>query len=174
MAIVVEDGTGLADANSYISTDYLIAYAIDTGQTDALSGGDPAAAAIRATTWIEGNFRSQFPGTPVNGRDQALHFPAEDGIDANGYDIPSDEVPVEVQKATAEAALRELASAGSLSPDQAVGSSVVKREKVGSLEVEYAVADGGIPAAPWFPTIAGILAPLIGGTSPMQAAWIWR
>lgn len=170
--MIVEDGTGLPDADAYITTAYLYDYAAATGRDTG--SGDPQGAIVRTSAWIDATFGSQFPGTRLNGRGQGLEYPRKDGVDANGYDIPSDEVPVEVQKATAEAALRELASAGSLSPDQAAGSSVVKREKVGSLEVEYAVADGGIPAAPWFPTIAGILAPLIGDTNPNMAAWYWR
>lgn len=162
MDFVVEDGTGKADATSYLSDDDLIAYAVATGAD--LGSGDPRASLIRATAWIDGTFGARFPGARRNGRAQGLAWPRTGATDAAGETIALSEVPAEIIRATAEAALRELASSGSLAPDE-IASGVVKRERMGPMEVEYAVAEGGRSAAPAFPVIEGILGPLIGRTS---------
>ena len=162
MQFIVEDGTGVAGANAYITEDYLWAYA--PFSATAPGGGDPKAAIVRATAWIEARYGYRFPGTRKYGREQGLSFPRYNAVDRDGYAIDDDMVPGEVQRAVAEAALREIASAGSLMPDQTDGAAV-KREKLGSMEVEYAVADSRRAAAPVFPMIDGILAPLIGSGS---------
>lgn len=96
-------------------------------------------ALVRSSDYIDGAYRSAFPGYKTGGRDQEREWPRYDVVDGRGFGIPSDEVPVEIERATYEGAIRELASPGSLAPDVAAGAPVVKREKVGPLETEYAV-----------------------------------
>lgn len=102
------------------------------GVTDELH----TAALTRATSWVDG-YRSRFPGRKVEGRSQELEWPRIDAVDADGEDIADDEIPVEIEQATYEAALRELVEPGSLSPDLERGGAV-KRLKAGSVELEYA------------------------------------
>lgn len=164
--MIVEDGTGVAGADAGISEAWFEAYCEARGIT--IPSGDVEAAIVRATAWIEGQYGSQFPGVPVNGRDQGLSFPATGAYDRRGYEIPSDSLPREYQQAIAEATLRELASAGSLLPDR-TSAPQVRRKKLGSMEIEYAVADGGRAAYPDFPAIRGILAPLLTGSGDSGA-----
>lgn len=161
MTLVVETGTGSATAESYVSVADCEAYAAARGLTFTASPDAEAQAALRrATAWIDATYRARFPGTKLNGRDQALEWPREDGEDVNGDAIAEDEVPVEIINATCEAAVRELASPGSLSPDY-VASERVKRERVGSLEVEYSDKDQGYrDALPVVTIIDGILGSL--------------
>ncbi len=79
-----------------------------------------------------------------------------------GDPIQPDEIPEEVERATYEAALRELVAPGSLSPDF-LASEVVTKEKVGPIEVTYAeaAADAQLPNRPVVPAIDEILAPLL-------------
>jgi len=131
----------LADADAYMQAR---GYAW-TG-TDA----DKEAALLRASQYIDGlsgapvagrpGCRTIFPGTKAGGRTQLRAWPRTGSVDRDGQPVGPDEVPQEVVYATYEAAYRELASPGSLSPDF-TASSLVKREKVASLEVEYAVSE---------------------------------
>ena len=142
MTLVVETGAGDPAAESYSSIAEIVAYATDRGLSFADSPLEPAeAAARRATAWLDGTYLNRFSGTRTNGRAQALQWPRTDATDAGGEDIPEDEVPVEIKRAHAEIAIRELAAPGSLSPDYVAASQAV-RKKVGPIEVEYREAYG--------------------------------
>lgn len=106
MAFTPEDGTGLADANSYSDVATADSYFADRNNAAwaALTTGNKQAALIAATDYIDAVFGAFFRGVPVS-ETQALCFPRDEftGIPAN------------LKKATAEYALR--ASAGPLAPD---------------------------------------------------------
>ncbi len=90
---------------------------------------------------------------------QALSWPRYD-VCANGFDVDSDVVPVAVQRACAEMALK--AAAGELAPD--VGR-LAKREKVDVIEVEY--ESGAVPYVR-YRAVDNLLAPYldsVGGGS---------
>ena len=77
--------------------------------------------------------------------------------DVEGNIIGSDEVPVEIINATIEAALRELATPGSMLPDLERGGQL-KRVKAGSVEVEYG---SNATATTDFQLIDGLLSGLL-------------
>lgn len=163
MALIVEDGTGKADADSYVSLSDAASYASSRGLTFVISGGDEAkaeAALRRATSWVDAEYGARFPGSRVNGRDQALQWPRNDAVDASGEEIASDAVPIEIVRATIEAAVREKASPGSLSPDVTPGK-IKTRAKVGEIEVEYAASGSVTEQRPVLSVVDGILAPLL-------------
>lgn len=130
------------------------------------------AALERATDYIDGRYRwrlasgrwqSMFRGERTGGRAQDREWPRTGATDYEGNAIADDEVPVEVRNATYEAALRELQTPGSLSPDFVPSGQVVK-EKVGPIEVGYAVPQAtanSLPNRPVIPAIDEILAPLL-------------
>lgn len=120
MALVVEDGTGLSTADAYVSLADCATYHVKMGNT--WTGTDTAkeSAIRKATQYID--TRYLFRGVPVNA-DQALAFPRE------GVDWPTKRIV----DACCELALRALTE--SLYAD--LDASIVKREKVGPLEVEY-------------------------------------
>lgn len=159
MSIVVEDGTGKTEANSYVARADWIAYCADRGLTSAnTTAGD--AALIRATAAIDALYGPRFMGFKVNGRNQALQWPRVAAYDAAGYVINDASVPPEIVHATFEAAVRELASPGSMTPDLERGGAL-KRFVAGPVEAEWA---DGAQATTVFSIIDGILAPLLGGT----------
>ncbi|CZT29839.1 DnaT-like ssDNA-binding protein [Pseudomonas cerasi] len=130
------------------------------------------AALIRASAYIDGKFQAQnscgrweslFSGAKTGGRAQALQWPRTGATDTEGYEIPTEEIPVEVVQATYEAALREIAVPGSLSPDY-VASAAIKRQKVDVLEIEYQAAstDVGVPTRPVITVVDELIAPLLG------------
>jgi hypothetical protein len=159
MGIIVEDGTGLAGANSYASEDELDTYTDDRAIT--LATGDAEAALIRATAAIDAIYGSRFPGYKTNGRDQNLLWPRIYAYDGDGDLIDSDEIPVEIKNATCEAAVRELTTPGSMSPDLERGGGV-KRLKAGSVEIEYG---SNAEAGTTFSVIDGILSALLGASA---------
>lgn len=146
MAFVVEDGTGLEDANSFCSVEFADSYFSDRGVT-AWTGSASAkeTALVRATDYISNRFT--FRRDPYS-EEQALPFPWEDydtGLQAT--------IPTNLLKATAEYALRALSAA--LAPDPDVDDTgvqvVEKTEKVGPLEetTKYQVGGQQRPFRPY-------------------------
>src|SRR6185436_4655409 len=128
--ILVEDGTGLSDANSYVSEDDADTYFDDRGNTTwGTSTDDKEAALIHATAAIDALYRYRFTGYKTNMRDQALEWPRTASYDAQGNLVEG--VPVEIVQATCEAAYRELQEAGSMAPDLSRGGDV-RRLQAGS------------------------------------------
>ncbi len=168
--LVVEDGSGLPDAESYVSTADCVAYATARGLTFTPDAAGEASLR-RATAYIDNTYRTRFPGQRRRFRLQALEWPRVGVVDMSGFPIASDEIPTEIVRATCEVAVRELASPGSLSPDVTPGK-VQKRVRVeGAVEVEYAVGGGGVASQQVnSPVIDGILAALIGTGAAFTAS----
>lgn len=167
MSLIVENGTGLSTAESYVSTTDAGTYCTARGLTFDLSGGPQIALAEqalrRATTWIDSTYGPLFVGAYRVSLTQALVFPLVGLVDAFGYIVASTSVPRQIVSATIEAAVRELAVPGSLSPDVVPGQ-IAKRLKAGSVEVEYVSGTGGASGqVPVLTVIDGILASLIPG-----------
>ena len=144
MAFQVEDGTGLADANSYASVEFADQYFSDRKVTDWIgTPEDKQAWLIQATDYIEGRFGARFVGAQQFPYQQALAFPR---VDLPGT---SKTMPANLLRATAEYALR--AKLGPLAPDPKLDASgyalVATRKKVGPIETEFA-AVGGTSGAP--------------------------
>lgn len=171
MALIVETGTGSSTAESVNTIAEIEAYALARGLSFAITGGtnvaDAEAAARRAQVWLNGQYRTRLTGRKLNGRDQAQEWPR-----VNAYDqqcppdyLANDEIPVEWKHAHAEAAIREKAAPGALSPDVTLAAAV-KREKVGELEVEYVSQSLSVSSQrPIATVIDDILGSLIGRRS---------
>lgn len=142
----------------------------------ALSAADKTAALIRGSDYIDQRYReklksgrwlSMFSGTRTDGRSQDNEWPRTGATDYEGNEIATDAVPVEVEYAAYEAALREAASPGSLSPDYTMTEQVTQ-EKVGPIDIKYAdtskmALPKGIetPNRPIIPEIDEIIAPVL-------------
>jgi len=134
MVLIVEDGTGKSDAESYASVVEADAYF--TSLNNASWTGDDVTkeAALRsATSYLDATYT--WNGY-IYSDDQALGFPRTSIYDKEGRDL-SESVPINVKKATYELAVAALS--GDL-VENINSSDYVKREKVGSLEVEYSDA----------------------------------
>lgn len=106
MALVTEDGTGLADANCYIDTTFADAYFADRGVAawSSLTPDVKANCCIKATDYIDTRWGYLFQGDLLT-TTQALQFP-RDAFTG---------IPTQLKKAVAEYALR--ASTADLAPD---------------------------------------------------------
>lgn len=163
MALTVEDGTGLETADAFISEAFADTYHAALGNTAWAAGTTELKeqAIRRATVYISESFN--WKGFPVRYRDQALAWPRTYVDDKYGYGVDSDIVPSEVQKATAEVALRELATPGTMLPDFDP-SATVKMEKVGPLAVEYALTRTDAKSTtPVLSIVTELLGPLLRG-----------
>lgn len=137
--MIVEDGTGLEDSNSYASFADYVAYWADRGVS--ASEGQPAieAALVKATDYLGIRFRWQ--GYRLT-EEQALDWPRACVYGPETYDEPGGSVlvgvPIQVVRATYEYARRALTA--ELAPDptvSATGVALVKtRRKIGPIETE--------------------------------------
>ena len=159
MTLNVEDGTGLSVSDSYVSLNDCATYCTSKGLTFDPAASGAEAALRRATTWVDGKYRSRFPGYPTNFGIQALEWPrigayktvprfdnvagAFPGPEAEVYFqggifyFKTNVVPTQVVSATCEAASRELFKPNSLAPDLANGG-LYKSIKAGSVSIEFA------------------------------------
>ena len=138
------------------------AYLAERGLTATGSDSDVTAAAklLVASEWLDGRYRRQFPGLKVGGRSQVREWPRNGAQDRDGYPIPADTPPVEVEYATYEATVRELNSAGSLTVD--FTPSAYRRAAVsGAISVEYAPVISAAEVQTQFQTIDLILAKIL-------------
>lgn len=141
MALVVEDGTGLPNAESYCSVaDASTYHAARNNTAWGLLDVPTQEAMLRlATDFMRQRYRLRWVGVKVTAT-QGLEWPrawvalpdSPSGYRSVPAYVPMNVVPSEVRNACAELALR--ASTAPLSPD--LGPQVV-REKVGPLEVDY-------------------------------------
>ncbi len=140
VTLVVETGGSDPDANGYISTAFADTYHDDRANTAwaALVADDKARAIIKATDYIDKRFGRQFRGFRTQ-KAQALEWPRSGAFDNDAYAFSGpDIVPRQLQKATAEYALRTIAKP-ELIPDPAVsgtGAIVSDRTVVGPIETE--------------------------------------
>ena len=141
-----------------------------TGWVD--SPADAAEAAlIRASVWLDGAYGHRWPGTKTDG-EQYLAWPRTGATDYEGFAIADDVVPRAIEHATYEAALRELTTPGSLSPDYTPAQGV-KSETVGPISVTY--RDGlGLQVRPIASVVDDILAGLIGRRSSVGTVMLKR
>lgn len=138
-------------------------YHTERGNTDwAGTDAEKETAMRRGSEYIDQQYRTRFPGWPTGDRSQVLEWPRNWAFDIYQNDIPSDEVPREVEQASYEAALRELLVPGSLQPDWNPASQN-KRVKVDVIEVESAAVYGPQSVLPVVNIIRGIIAPVLTG-----------
>lgn len=131
VSLVVEDGTGLSTANTYVSqadaTTYHEKHLYATDWTAATSGNKDIAL-MMATRIIDDQFT--FEGKKVSDT-QALEFPRFDIKDRSGYSIQSTTIPTSLKNAVSEYARWLLASDRTAEE----GDTGFKSLKVGSLSL---------------------------------------
>lgn len=174
MAIIVEDGSNVPNANSFISVAYLKDYA--SARNIALSDDDKKleAALILAMDKLD-TYRSKFAGKKRAGF--PLYWP-RDNAWVDGEEYPNDEIPYELKKA--QAILATAVDGGvSLFTNTTADTQTLKREKIDVLEFEYAVPEGsdaGVVYQPIIVEAASLLASLMGngGFNDSVNSWVVR
>lgn len=167
MALIVEDGTAKADAESYASVAAADTYHANRGNTAWAAIATTAlkeAALRKATDYMGQCFLTRWKGYRYS-TTQALDWPRSMVPMPGGYGVTyyaTNAIPVAVINACCELALR--ASAGDLAEDTA---QEIIREKVGQLETEY---QPGSRAGARYPAITRLLGPLLTGSGGIMLA----
>lgn len=132
MALIVEDGTGLVDAESYISVTEADLYHANRGNASwsLLSTTEKEIALRKATEYLDATYCWK---GDIASLSQALNFPRENICDNQGRELDNI-IPVQLKNTTAQVGL--IAIDSELVPNT-TRSDHVKREKVGELEIEY-------------------------------------
>lgn len=123
MAIVfiVEDGTGLDTATSYLSVSDLKTILDSNGYDYSLLTDDQLSVYLnRATAYIDSTYYQFFNGYRKS-YSQGLEWPRVSAYYVDNISIPSDSVPVQVKNATAQA-VNQIMNDVDLSPTIADGS----------------------------------------------------
>ena len=160
MPLIHEDGTGVLNADSYVSVAEADAYhSLRGNDAWGLIGTETKEALLRkASDYITDKYRGAFIGN-VYYNGNILAWPRF-SHEIRYYNLLSVGVPLEVRQATAELAL--IANTENLTPNISRGK---KRVKVGSIEVEY---DGNSPMQTQFVTASlRLTAYLRSGTNGM-------
>jgi hypothetical protein len=137
MPIIVEDGTGLPDSNSYVSVEEATDYATAIG---AEFSSDDEASLVSATQAMDLLYGGKYRGTKMTA-EQALLFPRTEFTDANGFIRPAGTIPAELKKATIEAAISQQAGVALISNPTRDGLITRKTNKVGDLEQTFEYSD---------------------------------
>ncbi len=167
MALIVEDGSGKPDANSYGSVGEADAYWQDRDNATWSAAVTVAkeAALIQATQFLDASY--VWRGARID-RDQALDWPRVGAVDDEGFERDSNAVPAEVKQAAFELALQALSGA-LLKVQERAG--LIERVKAGSVEVQYAER---APAGKRYELVDRILTPLVEGAIGGATVEIFR
>ena len=160
MALVIEDGTGVPNANSYVTVEEMRSYALMRGVELPDDDAAVEALAIVAMDYLEAQ-RSRYQGRQVFPGVQFLQWPREGVVLDCHYALPSNIIPRELKAAQMQLAMESFSGLVLLPSSD---GRVVKREKVDVIEVEYATGDeigpGGSMSSPSFPAVDALLEPL--------------
>ncbi len=174
MSLIVEDGTGLATAETYISVADAVTYHAARGNTAWAALATDALreqALRRAADYMTQAYRLRWKGNRKT-TTQALDWPRSwvylqpvttPGIGDYPYLVSDTSVPVDVARACAELALR--AAALGTTPMLADTGQTVTSEKVGPLEVHYGEFS---PATTRYSAIDAAMAPYLTANGGAQ------
>lgn len=181
MAFVVEDGTGVSNANAYISVAFYRAYFADRGRdVSAQTDQQVQGFIVRATDFVESRFGQRYQGTRKT-LTQALGMPRT-GMTLDGVTLSSDAVPSMFSMGIAEYAFRASKYAD-LAPDApvpfereaangdaiaATGAVIAKSERVGPIEESAEYADPTTLSTNWtmpaYPAADALIEPFVAGS----------
>ena len=159
MALIIEDGTGKADAQSYVTAAEARSFAALRGVTLDATDGPVEILLVRAMDYLES---LNFIGAPAN-PDQALAWPRKDApmpFSDDGETYPTTLIPQRVKNAQMQLAIE--AQGTDLMPS-GDGRQVLK-EKVDVIETQYAEGSTSV-ATPVFPKVDAYLNGLLDNSS---------
>lgn len=132
--LIIEDGSGVPNANSYCDLDFALEYCAMKGYNDwlNLSDDEQKIFLIRGTEFVDNYFTWKGTRSFIN---QSMAFPREDVYDDDRYKVRG--IPDKLKKACIEAAwLNNTSGSDTLFSSKDINGQV-KKQKVDTLEVEY-------------------------------------
>lgn len=161
MALTVEDGSIVPNADSYVSQADVIAYALKRGITLPATDATDVMV-IKAMDYLA-YFDAKWLGEEVEPGVQSLAWPRKNvWIGFSHTEFPNDEIPNQLVRALCELTLQVNAGVNLL-PTLTGDTQFVTREKVDVLETEYseAVALQVMGMLPDMPLVEAMLTPLL-------------
>lgn len=159
MALVIEDGTGVVGATSYVTLDEARAYATLRGLTLPVDDPTLETLLVRATDYLEAQ-RRRYNGVKEYGPG-CLQWPRVNsdgtGIDVDGTILDPTAIPAELKAAQCQLAV-ELQD---VDPSPTTTGAAVREETVGPIRTVYAVGDNAPQALPFMPKVEALLEPLM-------------
>lgn len=175
--LIVEDGSGISDSNSYCDLDFALEYCVNHGYTSwiDMTEDEQKVYLIKGTSFVDNFYEWKgYKRTSV----QSLEFPRNGLIDNNKTEILG--IPNNLKKAVIEAAFINLSSEVDnlfVSRDE---NGAIKRQKVDELEVEYFGESEATETEAEYKTTYQVLNKLLKGlykekeTSSVCTKAIWR
>lgn len=176
MALIIEDGTGKSDAQSYVTVTELRAFATMRGVTLPPEEASVEVLLVKASDYLL-SLESEYQGHRVNS-DQALSFPRT-GLTINCEPFADDAIPLAVKNAQMQAAI-EASSGVDLSPSTT--KYPLYREKIeGAVERQFmtprqlSTTPDGSFFTPSFPKVDAFIFPVLRGNEcpgANEGAWL--
>lgn len=168
MSVVVEDGTVVAGANSFVEVADVRSFAAARGYAGlSLDDAVVEAQLVQATDYLN-SFEDRYRGDRVSA-DQELSWPRANAT-VNGFDIEEDHIPALLKKAQMQLTI-EIAK-GFVPNISVAGGKFVKRQKVDVIEIEYATPSdmgGDATMETQIPSVMACLEPLFRGGSALRS-----
>lgn len=154
--VIVEDGSLVANANSFVTRDDVTTYCANRGYTWSIADTNLAdQAVIKGGDWLKNTLRVTYRGSLISAV-QTMPWPRQDASFYRGPAIDSNVIPQCVKDAQCELAYRTFAGTN-LQPDLERGGAI-KSEKLDVIEVEYF---DGAPPETVIQAVLGMLAPVL-------------
>jgi hypothetical protein len=160
MALIIEDGTIVANANSYITLADARTFLVLFGQTLPAVDADAEAALVSAFYYVN-SYENQYQGVRSNSA-QVGSFPRK-GVYINSFLNTDTTIPVDLINAQCFAAYQEGLTAGSLSSAK-TGKATIAKEVTGAVKVQYA-DNGAIDGNVSYSRVSDALSPLLNSNS---------
>lgn len=161
ITLIVEDGSGVENANSYCTAAFVTAYA-ETIESSVWSNNKSrqAVALINATRYVDMKYRAKLPGT-IKQSTQSLMWPRSNYVDQYGSTIPAGTIPTALKNAVAQAAIHYLEGGLDLNAEEGnkVKSSSVS---VGGGAVSESVSYWEPITTKAYPLVDGFMSTLLG------------
>jgi hypothetical protein len=159
LALLVEDGTGVAGANSFATLAQARDYAALRGVNLSAVDSVVTAFLVKATDWLK---PKSYLGTKTNAGETYLPWPRSD-IVVDDEDFDEDTVPTGIVEVTCQLCI-EQHNGVTLSPS-AKGAGI-KREKIGPMDTEYATSSRA--TTPRMPIVEDMLNPWLASRGGLR------
>lgn len=163
VCLVIEDGTIVTNANSYITVEEAEDMLNVIGETFADTPDEVIKTKLLQATRVLESYRSKYRGSKVSST-QSLQFPRYD-LSIDGFLVDSDVIPYETKMA--QAIIAKLYNDGVNFQTPSDGKTIIEESIGNAITVKY--ADNGVSETISYPLLDTYLKPLLKGSkSSMQ------
>jgi hypothetical protein len=170
VALIVEDGSGKSDAQSYVSVadadSYHTNHSASTDWTNATTAEKEKALRL-ATQWLDASYHGRWKGVRFSAG-QALDWP-RDSVELDGYVLSASDLPQQLLDATCEMALKEVQGDVLLVDLADEGTIKSKTVRVGPI-TDSKTYEGGSRGIKKYRLAESLVRPLIRPSGQMQRA----